>query len=240
MKKILYLLSIAFIMLQSCSSDNNSENSNSSGNMLLKRLEYSDISVPIYFIYNGTKLNYFSYGETGLLKKQFTYSGDLITKAEWFENGVATGEKDTYFYSNNILSEHRKYSPGAVLERIYKYVYNSDGTIDLTSENSNGDIINFAKLYLDPNGNVINSESSSSVFVLFEYDNKNNPYRNITGYSEIFLTDPNLGNNNLTKKVFTNSSYYNYNYQYNSQNYPISCEILEPGQPPVTCNYYYY
>ena len=238
MKKIIYLLSIAFLLLQSCSSDNNSENSNSSGNMLLKRLEYSDNFGPIYFKYNGTKLNYFSFGEqSGLLKKQFTYSGNLITKAEWFENGVATGEKDTYTYLNNKLIEHRTYSPGAVLERVSNFEYISDGTINLTAENSSGNIV-FAKLYLDSSGNVIKSESSS-YFVLYEYDNKNNPYRNITGYSEIFLTDPNLGNNNLTKKVFTNSSSYNYNYQYNSQNYPISCEILEPGQPPVICNYYY-
>jgi hypothetical protein len=239
MKKVFYLLSVIFLMLQSCSSDDNSGNSNNSGLVLLKKLEYTDNYGPIYFTYNGTKLNYYSFGEqSGLLKKQFSYSGDLITKAEWFQNGVATGEKDTYFYSNNILSEHRQYSPGAVLERIYKYVYNLDGTIDLTSENSNGDIINFAKLYLDSNGNVIKSESSSDIFSLFEYDNKNNPYNNITGFSKLYLTSPNYGTNNLTKKTRSNNIY-SKNYQYNSQNYPTTCEILEPGQSPVVCTYYY-
>jgi hypothetical protein len=207
--------------------------------MLLKRLEYSDNFGPIYFKYNGTKLNYYSFGEqSGLLKKQFTYTGNVITKAEWFENGVATGEKDTYTYSNNKLIEHRTYSPGAVLERVSNFEYISDGTINLTAENSSGNIVFFAKLYLDSNGNVIKSESSSSYFVLYEYDNKNNPFRNITGFSEIFLTDPNFGTNNLTKKTSGNNIY-NYNYQYNSQNYPISQEKIEPGQANEIMTYYY-
>jgi hypothetical protein len=230
MKKILYLLSIAFIMLQSCSSDNNSENSNSSGNMLLKRVEYSDISVPIYFKYNGTKLNYFSYGETGLLKKQFTYSGDLITKTEWFENGVATGEKQTYSYLNNMVIEERTYSPGAILEYIRNVSYNSDGSIDVIVTGYNGNSSYGYTAFIDSNNNIIQIGDT-----LYEYDNMNNPYKNITGYYKLYLG--NGGNNNCTQENTTYGS--TYNYQYNSQNYPISCEILEPGQPPVICNYYY-
>lgn len=230
MKKLLYLLSIAVLMLQSCSSDNNSENSNSSGNMLLKRVEYSDISVPIYFKYNGTKLNYFSYGETGLLKKQFTYSGDLITKTEWFENGVATGEKQTYSYLNNKVIEERTYSPGAILEYIRNISYNSDGSLDVIVTGYNGNSSYGYTAFIDSNNNIIQIGDT-----LYEYDNMNNPYKNITGYYKLYLG--NGGNNNLTQENTTYGS--TYNYQYNSQNYPISCEILEPGQPPVICNYYY-
>ena len=232
MKKIFLLLSITTLMLQSCSTDNNSENSNSSGNMLLKRLEYSDNSGPIYFNYNGTKLNYYSFGEpSGILKKQFTYSGDLITKTEWFENGVATGEKQTYTYLNNKVVEERTYSPGAILEYISNISYNSDGSIDVIDTGYNGNSSGGYTAFIDSNNNIVQIGDT-----YYEYDNMNNPYKNITGYYKLYLG--NGGNNNRTQENTTNSST-TYNYQYNSQNYPISCEILEPGQPPVICNYYY-
>ena len=233
MKKIFLLLSVTFLFLQSCSSDNNSENSNNSGNMLLKRLEYSDNFGPIYFNYNGTKLNYYSFGEpSGLLKKQFTYSGDLITKAEWFENGVATGEKQTYSYLNNKVIEERNYSPGAILEYIRNISYNSDGSIDVIETGYNGNSSGGNTAFIDSNNNIVQTG-----YALYEYDNMNNPYKNITGYYKLYLG--NGGNNNCTQENTTYRGSTTYNYQYNSQNYPISCEILEPGQPPVICNYYY-
>jgi hypothetical protein len=55
------------------------------------------------------------------------------------------------------------------------------------------------------NGNITN----------FLYDNKNSPYKNITGYCNLMFEFNNL------MQISDNSSTTNYSYQYNSENYPI-------------------
>jgi hypothetical protein len=240
MKKIFNLLCLVFI-LQACSSDDSNENnSNNNGVVLLKRLERSnDVDID-YFKYNGTKLDYISIGdESGQTwRNQFTYSGDLITKTEWFENNQATGEKDVYTYLNNKISEVRIYSPGAILEYIDNYTYNSDGTVDVITTGYNSSSGGFVKLFLDSNNNVIKKDYLGGYIELFQYDNKNNPYKNITGLDKLYLFE-NIGycgKNNITNDLSYNKTF---SYQYNNQNYPISCEILRPGQFPVVYTFYY-
>jgi hypothetical protein len=238
MKKLFYLFSITFLILQSCSSEDSSDNSNNNGVILIKRLESSNNTDIEYYKYNGTKLNYVSIGnENGQIwRKQFTYSGDLITKTEWYENNQPTGEKNTYAYSNNKLSEVRVYSPGATLEYKENYSYNSDGSIDVITTGYNGNGGNFVKIFIDSNNNVTKKEYLGGYIELFEYDNKNNPHKNITGVNKLIGREGiNIsGNNNILSredKLF--------DYQYNNQNYPISCEVLETGQSPVVYNFYY-
>jgi hypothetical protein len=238
MKKIIYIYSIIFLILQSCSNDDNSENSNNNEGILLKKIESSNDPDPTYFVYNDTKLNWYSIGdETGqIYRNQFTYSGDLIIKFEWYENNQPTGEKETYSYVNNKLSETRVYSPGAILEFKENYLYNVDGTVDVNSTGYNGNSNSFVKIFLDSNNNVIKTIESNQIR-LFEFDNKNNPIKNITGFDKLNLRNGHgSGNNNLTKSFNPNIIY---NFQYNSQNYPLSCEIIRTGQAPVIETYYY-
>jgi hypothetical protein len=238
MKKIIYLFSITFLILQSCSSEDSSDNSNNNEVVLIKRLESSNNTEIEYYKYNETKLNYVSTGDENgqIWRKQFTYSGDLITKTEWYENNQPTGEKNTYAYSNNKLSEVRVYSPGAILEYKENYSHNSDGSIDVIKTGYNGNSGGFVKIFIDSNNNIIKKEYLGGNIQLFEYDNKNNPHKNITGVDKLIGREGISvgGNNNLISrenKIF--------NYQYNNQNYPISCEILETGQSPVVYNFYY-
>jgi hypothetical protein len=234
MKKIFYLLSVTFLILQSCSKDDNSNNSEA---ILLKKSESSDDSDPIYFIYNGTKLNYYSIGDQSgqIYRKQFTYSGDLITKTEWYENNQPTGEKNIYSYSNNKLSEVKIYSPGAILEYKENYIYNSD-IVDVNITGYNGNINRNVKMFLDSNNNIIKTINSNQIKI-FEFDNKMNPLKNITGFDKLKLSESGRnGNNNITKE---SNPIINYNLQYNSQNYPVSCEIIRTGQSPVIETYYY-
>ena len=144
-------------------------------------------------------------------------------------------------YSNNKISEVRIYSPGAILEYKENYSYNTDGTIDVITTGYNGNSGDFVKIFIDSNNNVIKKEYLGGYIELFEYDNKNNPLKNITGFEKLYLiTDfggiP-CGNNNLTRENIPYGK--TYNYIYNSQNYPVSCEILRQGQSPVVYNYYY-
>jgi hypothetical protein len=240
MKKIIFLISLIFV-LYSCSTEDSSEDSNNNEVVLLKKLEQSNDLDIEYYKYNGTKLNYVSIGdESGQIwRLQFTYSGDLITKTEWFENNQPTGEKDVNTYSNNKLSEVRIYSPGAILEYIENYTYNSDGTVDIITEGFNGNSGGFVKIFIDSNNNTIKKDYLGGYVKLFEFDNKNNPYKNITGLNKIFsLGGRSVGNNNITKEIMPYGNKL-FNYQYNSQNYPISCELLETGQSPVVYTFYY-
>lgn len=246
MKKIIYLITLFTLLLQACSSEESSNtNSTNSSSILLKREERSDEVGMRYYKYNGSKLNFISFGEeTGqFLRLQFTYSGDFITKTEWFDNNMPTGEKSTYTYTNNKLTEKRSYSPGAILEYIHNYTYNSNGTIEETGTGYNGNNYNsFKTIYLDSNNNIIKIDFPNYV-EFFEYDNKNNPYKNITGFDK-FIFNPSLGgtfgcgNNNLTKEI----RYYGVitlNNIYNNQNFPVTTEIIEANQSPILCNYYY-
>ena len=231
MKKIILMMSFCLLALVSCTSEDSTGNSDNNGVILLKRLERSNNPDIDYYKYKGSKLNYISIGdETGQTwRLQFTYSGDLITKTEWFENNQPTGEKHTYAYSNNKLTEVRSYSPGANLESIDYYSYNSDGSVD----------VGYEKIFFDSNNNIIKIETYAGNVELFEYDNKNNPYKNITGFEKLYLLFDIVisGKNNLTRE---NRPYgKTYNYTYNSQNYPVSCEILRQGQPSIINNYYY-
>ena len=240
MKKIFNLFCLVFI-LQACSSDDSNENnSNNNGVVLLQRLERSnDVDID-YYKYNGTKLDYISIGdESGQTwRKQFTYSGDLITKTEWFENNQPTGEKNTYSYLNNKLTEVRIYSPGAILEYIKSYSYNPDGSVDVittgyNSSSSSSD--DFYTIFFDSNNNIFKIDYISSI-ELFEYDNKINPHKNIIGLNKLIGNEGiNISGNN---NILTREDRF-YNYQYNSQNYPISCEISESGQSPVVYTFYY-
>jgi hypothetical protein len=238
MKKIFSLLNITILILLSCSSEDSPDDSNNNGGVLLKRLEISNQTDIEYYKYIGTKLNYVSIGDENgqIWRKQFTYSGDLITKAEWYENNQPTGEKNTYTYSNNKLSEVRVYSPGATLEYKENYSYNSDGSINVITTGYNGNSGGFVKVFLDSNNNIVKKEYTGGYIELFEYDNKNNPHKNITGVNKLIGREGISigGNNNILSredKLFV--------YQYNNQNYPISCEILEIGQSPVVYNFYY-
>lgn len=238
MKKIFSLLCLVFI-LHACSSDDSSENnSNNNEVVLLKKLERSnDVDID-YYKYNGTKLDYISIGdESGSISRlQFTYSGDLIIKSEWFDNNQPSGEKTTYSYSDNRLNEVRTYSPGAVLEYISNYTHNTNGSVNVVINGYNGNSSGYKKVFLDSNNNIIKIENQGS-FELFEYDNNNNPYKNITGFDKLYLLSDVGGKNNIAKEIIPYGK--TYNYTYNNLNYPSSCEILRTGQSPVVYTYYY-
>jgi hypothetical protein len=238
MKKIFNLFCLVFI-LQACSSDDSNENnSNNNGVVLLQRLERSnDVDID-YYKYNGTKLDYISIGdESGsILRLQFTYSGDLIIKAEWFENNQPSGEKHTYSYSDNRLNEVRTYSPGAILEYISNYTYNTNGSVNVITRGYNGNGGDLYTIFTDSNNNIFKIDYIGSI-ELFEYDNNNNPHKNITGFDKLYLLSDFGGKNNLTREVRPYGK--TYNYTYNSLNYPTSCEILRTGQSPVVYTFYY-
>ncbi|MEX0596332.1 MAG: hypothetical protein WD512_07510, partial [Candidatus Paceibacterota bacterium] len=238
MKKSIFLIAILFVLFSCSSNDSNDDSNPSTGGILLKRIETPG-SQPYHYNYNGNKLNYVALGSTdgSLGKIQFTYSGDLITKWEYYELNQPTGYGETFSYANNKLVQKKIYSDGLVLEVTYDYVYNSDGTVNETETDANNPLV-ITKYYFDSNGNIIKSVEGSTE-TIYEYDNKNLPYKNITGFNKIVPFSEASGQNNATKIIGGNNITI-INYEYNSQNYPISKESINSEGDTEIENYFYY
>lgn len=230
MKKLIYLLSISFLLLQSCSSsDSPSGADNSYEGVLLKRSLGDDVNEYIYE--NGNKLSKIVYGLDGFDK--FTYSGNLITKIESVDDKGLIGVITTFSYnSNNKLIETREYTAQS-LESVSQFTYNSDGTVTINSRSrgsSNGVdqwYENINKYYFDKAGNLIKMENEY-VTTLIYYDNKNWPLKNVAGIHALYQS-----NNNRIRELRTStygSSNTIWTYDYNSMNYPISGTRLENGK----------
>ncbi|AYN03307.1 hypothetical protein [Flavobacterium sp. 140616W15] len=216
MKKILFLFSAISLVLASCSSsdDNNDNNDKPTVDdtvLILPQTEkYTSASHPeenniTTYTYNGNKIVSVDYSEGN--KTTFTYTGNVITKSEYFENNILM-ETTTLTYENNKLKSYLKVPTTASSSRVRTdYTYNTDGTITslriLIDPITQVETIDLTSvLTLDTRGNIIKIVFDDYVDVA-EYDTKNNPFKNILGYTllldaEIFDQDVNSGNN-LTK-----------------------------------------
>ncbi|PKB15878.1 hypothetical protein [Flavobacterium sp. 5] len=199
MKKILFLFStLTLVLIYSCSNDekNDSETSDTSSVLLKKVISKDDDSELITtFTYDGKKLTTVNFSDGDLYS--FTYTGDLITKIEYFEKNVLS-EKDLYTYDSQgnlvtVINIEGNYAHRT------EYTRNSDGTIsydgyygDATSQTM---FSTKGKLYF-LNSEIIKDESSdiqgSTTYedvVTYIYDTKNNPYKNITGFDKIMISE---------------------------------------------------
>jgi hypothetical protein len=234
MQKIFLLLSITFLILQSCSSGGSSDSSNQT--ILLKKIVVSGQS--INFTYQGNKLSRIVYPQGDYSYYLITYTGDQITRIEGFDNNNQPKNHDIFIYSNNILIQQKVYSSTATLEKTYNYTYNSNNSITKSDVNSN------FIYYLDNYGNIKkckkyynNSLQSTDDY---SYDEKNNPFKNVIGFNPLIF-GPNLvlwsmSTNNVINQ--TGSTIFSNNFQYNSQSYPISVTSTSQGQT-TQANYYY-
>lgn len=232
-KLILTILASYFILSWSTNSANDDSNNSSSNGLLVKTITYSGGSTST-FNYNGNKLvNLVNSDGTTTV---FTYNGDLIIKNE-NANGF-----DISNYSNNLLvSRASNYSFGSQSStNNTTYTYNSNGSIitDITTGNSTylGNTTTFTNKTIRyySQGNCIKDERyriSNNSFILTEttdytYDNKNCPYKKITGFLAMITPSGYAVNNpvSITHKNASGiiSSISQFTYQYNSQDYPIS------------------
>lgn len=251
MKKLIYLFSFTFLLLQSCSpSDNNESNTDSTNVVLVKKIVNSDGESNLS--YDGTKLKKITL--TGGEYVNITYSGDLITKMEWFSSNNISEQRNEYTYSSNKLTQSKLYSTNNKLEETSTLTYNSDGSItDLESTFNGGTLPTSTttyKKYFDSVGNFIKQEQyNNNVLygtIYYAYDTKNSPFKNITGWN--YLT-PSLGanslptNNLISEKDSTNGTSQITTktintYIYNSQDFPISKTSTTYGQTSTETYYY--
>lgn len=180
----------------------------------IENTEYDKVGRDTYFTYNGNKLESTMTG--GQWKSVYTYTGDLITKIEHYEftNLYYTTE---YTYKNNKLETRRITRKSTQETYTTYYIHNSDGSVSYSNTNSEGK-------YIFKDGNLINNGKEK-----FEYDTKNNPFKNITGIDVITLDDDNELNFNVSKNniikstsVDSNNSSYSFNIlKFNNDGFPI-------------------
>ena len=237
-------------MLQSCSSIDTSESSNSSNVVLIKKIVNLDGENNLS--YNGTKLVKMTFTGGGYVT--ITYSGDLISTMEYFSSNKVSEQRNEYLYSSNKLTQRKLYSSNNKLEEISTLTYNSDGSITELQSTYNGGSLPGAtttyKKYLDSVGNVIKQERFTNN-VLFQtdyytYDTKNSPYKNVTGIgiTHIFGGEGLFSVNNLLTEEYSSpgssqiTKNVNNTYQYNSQDFPISKTSTRYGQTSTETYYY--
>ena len=226
-KLILTILASSFLL--SCSSDSSNDDSNnpSSSGLLVKTITYYGVTTTLN--YSGNKATYFlgSDGSTST----FTYNGDLIIKEEQ-TGGSSLNSIITYNYSNNLLTSSNSTNSSSNYNSTY--TYNSDGSI---TEIRNGNTSNSTEknVLFYSQGNCVKIENYTffdgvytlNETIIYTYDNKNSPFKNITGVYTAYYPTGNVNVNNCISQINKNASgEITYTaqtaYQYNAQNFPIS------------------
>ncbi len=235
MKKIIFFVSAFALLLTACSSDDSDPAPATPSGPLLKKMmltssdEDSDSywNSTINFTYNGNKL--VQYIDEDNYKAVFTYTGDLITKIEYFDDTILDAQDLFTYNSNGKLIEYRDINLLVDVEFRFTYTYNTNGTV--TAQQYQGTVGNTSPvfspdIYTFTNGELTNTNSGS-----ITYDSKNNPFKNVTGYQEIitpeFLDDYLIAfgrNQNMTSfSVGTSTTEGTFSsYTYNSDNYPVT------------------
>jgi hypothetical protein len=243
MKKLIYFLSITFLILQACSTNESSDNKNSNQTILIKKIIPTDgIATPgnytYIFSYDTNKLLKIDYEYSGAYigSSIYTYSGDFITKIEGKNLNNITSGYFTLSYSGNNISQVKYFNSNNIMTFQEDYTYRGDRTYTVNIKRYDDlGVYNYGyieKLYLDSDGNLVKYEKFNANNVVvktltYTYDTKNGIYKNILGFNFLPRGAAKGGlpyligcyGNEISITGITKTSI---NYEYNSQNYPTS------------------
>ncbi|MFC4478451.1 hypothetical protein [Flavobacterium chungangensis] len=196
MKKNLFLFIALALTAISCSKDDNDKNDKNHSD-LPKTIQRTDLKAPVEnktstFIYDGNKIVSITHKFS---RSEFTYEGNHITKKVDYS---VTGDQPTkyaetlYSYVNGKLETvSYYYTSNTTSFSKYVYTYNDDGTIkkQLYSINTTTGVETkspYSDLLTFANGNLtklINVNGNGTSTKNYYYDLKNNPFKNIVGFS---------------------------------------------------------
>jgi hypothetical protein len=190
------------------------------------------------FTYAGNKIvEELIVPSSDISKKKYTYTGDNITKIEYFATSTFSAAGGFNFtYENgklktSITIAEAGYS-GDSLKEIY--TYNADGTVTSTSSFVNQttgaeSAIGRQMRFTYSSGHIIKSEQISGGVVgqvtNFTFEaGKNQAFKNVTGFDQTLAE----GNLRLTSSfVGISNANRTYTYSFNSDNYPS--QVVEPN-----------
>ncbi|MCR4033370.1 MULTISPECIES: hypothetical protein [Flavobacterium] len=243
MKKLLLLFTVFSLIIISCSSDDSSSSEDKS--VLPKTISYIYPSIYLgtntksTLSYNGNKIVNSTDEDS---KTVFTYTGDLITKQEVFEVDRQGKETKTdeavYTYENGKLKTRifkesitAQYPDGEYIEKVV-YTHASNESISYVNysvdKNTKAELKTSEGVLTYKDGNLIKEQrttSSGTATRDYEYDGKNNPLKNILGFSELLNEISDIGRGNVVKTTLKPSGSstvvtYLTSYIYNDKNFP--------------------
>ncbi len=216
MKKVLLFLALIFLII-SCGSSDDSNNNQPFIGVKLTSIQYISGNIDTYS-YIGNKLDKIT-STVGTYRK-FTYQGDFITRIGFYSSSNILTDVIDFTYNGNKLIKTKSYSIDGSYDRETNYSYNNDNTINVDDVLYNGTTLisdEQLKYFINSSGNLYKTETMSGALIsTFQYDDKNTPQKDITGYNLLGFEY-----NNRTQVISGTYSVVN-NYQYNSQDYPIS------------------
>jgi len=244
MKKLLYLFSAIALTLASCSDE---DDSNNSSVVLLKKAIDTHEDNSTYttnYEYSGTKLVKVSDDDDEY--QLFTYSGNLITKIEYFLSDNTLDQIDTFSYdsSERLIQMVRVFPTDTDWGNKETYTYNANGTVTANyysgDYNSQTNLDDTATITIN-NNSVTQISYTSGRTLTYTYDNKKNPMINVLGLDKLIFTDgegASAINNVLTVVDSEGWLSSTGTLQYNSQDYPTSGTSTEDGEDIETAFFY--
>lgn len=194
MKKIILFVSAFALLVTSCSSDDSDPAPvTPTATMLTKIIEtYDNGTIETSdFLYNGNKIvsHISDYGD----KTIYTYTGDLITKEEFFIDDILD-ETFVYEYDTNqrLIKSTKTYTFSIEVD---DFTYNSNNTVSFVTTSA-GNTIASGTIYFDgnqPYKKELSEISGTSVYNTTEediYDDKVNPFSSVVGFSKIQIACP--------------------------------------------------
>lgn len=216
MKKVLLFLALIFLII-SCGNSDESNNNPPFIGVKLTSIQYISGNIDTYS-YIGNKLNMIT-NTVGTYRK-FIYQGDYIVRVEFYSSSNQLTDVVDFTYNGGKLIKTKNYAIDGSYDRETNYSYNNDNTINVDDVLYNGTTLisdEHLKYFINSDGNLYKTETPTGGLVnTFQYDNKNTPHKNVTGYNLLGFEY-----NNRTQVMGGTYSVVN-NYQYNSQDYPIS------------------
>ncbi len=189
MKKFLFFVSVLALAFTSCSEESSNSSSNNNTPILLTKIIET-------FPDNSSWTTQYEYSGTKLVKQidddghfTYTYTNNLITEVKYYESNTLA-QTETYDYDANdrVITYTIIDNLDTNWGNKETYVYNPDGSISVnyyigdafsqTTLNNTG-TINFT------NGEVSQISFSDGRTRSYTYDNKKNPFINVTGFDKI-------------------------------------------------------
>lgn len=190
MKKLLFYSLFIFLCVD-CSSRDEDSNDGSTAVILPKTLKSINSlgETTSDYQYDGNKLK--AIKVNNILRSAFTYTSNLITKVVSYDSSGAITSEFNYEYKNNKLSKTH-YKIGQMSTNIF-YTWIDDNHVSIEDDKYKPlNAIDKTEIYFN-NGNVIKSTNYThypnyytiNKVEVIENDDKNNPFKNIEGYSLI-------------------------------------------------------
>ncbi|MGL2966381.1 hypothetical protein [Flavobacterium sp. XGLA_31] len=229
MKKLLMLTVLSSLLFASCSSSDSSPMTENDV-LMTKTITYHN-GTPVVtstFDYEGKKIKKGT-ASNGYYQN-FFYTGDLLTKVEYYDDSDVLIYRETYAYNdNNQLTTYTWLELTDNYGSKEIYTHNGNGTIsvnkyygNLTEQNNFSDS---GTIYFT-NGDVSMIDMNLGGMDTYGYDAKNSPFKNVTGVDKINFTDGDpigVFHNIVTETHEDGSSSTITNtYTYNGQNFPLT------------------